>query len=144
MIKEKCKSLKPNSVDLKCKLCNNETDYLEIHHIIPKSRGGLDTENNLINICVDCHGLVHDVSFKRSKGIISTAIQKNKIDLIDAQKWCDDNSILIENKFDELLNKDIDRLNFISYLMLNCDGFGAINLKEFVLTDKIKIKNFII
>ena len=126
----------------KCKLCNNETDYLEIHHIIPKSRGGLDTENNLINICIDCHGLVHDVSFKRSKGVIYTAIQKSKKELIDAQKWCDDNSILIENKFDELVNKDIDRVNFINYLMLNCGGFNAVNLKEFVLTDKIKIKNF--
>jgi hypothetical protein len=33
----------------------------EMHHIIPKSRGGKKT----IPLCIDCHGKAHDVSHRR-------------------------------------------------------------------------------
>ena len=122
-----------------CKLCNKESQYLEVHHIIPKSRGGLDNDNNLINICVVCHGLVHDVKFKGAKGLISTAQKKHKLDFIEAQKWCDENMELINNKMDSILNKDLDEAHFISHLMLNYD-FNAINLKEYTLTGTTKIR----
>lgn len=29
------------------------------HHIVPKSRGGADTEDNLLTLCVYCHSAVH-------------------------------------------------------------------------------------
>jgi hypothetical protein len=124
---------------MECKLCSKESEYLEVHHIIPKSRGGLDNDNNLIKICVDCHSLVHDVGFKRGKGVISTSIKKNKLEIIEAQKWCDENMVLINNKMDSILEKDIFEAQFISYLMLNYN-FHAINLKEYTLTGTTKIR----
>jgi hypothetical protein len=124
---------------MECKLCSKESEYLEVHHIIPKSRGGLDNDNNLINICVDCHSLVHDVGFKGGKGVISTGIKKNKLELIEAQKWCDENMVLINNKMDSILEKDIFEYQFISYLMLNYN-FDSINLKEYTLTGSTKIR----
>lgn len=33
----------------------------EMHHIIPKSRGGIKT----IPLCLDCHGKAHDISNRR-------------------------------------------------------------------------------
>lgn len=33
----------------------------EMHHVIPKSKGGEKT----IPLCIDCHGKAHDVSYRR-------------------------------------------------------------------------------
>ena len=48
---------------MKCKICEKKTEFLESHHIIPKSRGGTDDKSNLIELCSKCHGLAHNVSF---------------------------------------------------------------------------------
>jgi hypothetical protein len=124
---------------MECKLCNIKTNYLEAHHIIPKSRGGLNNDSNLIKICLDCHSKVHDVTFKREKGVISTAIKKHKLDLIEAKKWCDENMELINNKIDSILNKNIDEAQFISYL-IESSNLTPINLKEYTLTGTTKIR----
>ena len=36
------------------------TRYLEIHHIVPRSRGGGNEVENLVCLCSGCHGLVHE------------------------------------------------------------------------------------
>ena len=51
-----------------CKICKTKSNNLENHHIIPKSRGGDDSDCNLIEICSKCHGLAHDVSFSNERG----------------------------------------------------------------------------
>ena len=43
-----------------CQLCSKKHVLLEIHHIIWRSRGGSDDENNLITLCHDCHSKVHE------------------------------------------------------------------------------------
>lgn len=123
-----------------CKLCNIKTDYLEPHHIIPKSRGGSDNESNLIKICIDCHGKVHNVNFKRKDGLVSLAIQKSRLKLIEDQKWCDNNIDIIYKKLEDLADKDIEKLHFINYLMHNSNTFTAVNLKEFTLHNTTKVK----
>lgn len=35
------------------------TRYLEVHHKVPRSRGGTNDEDNLVTLCSGCHGLVH-------------------------------------------------------------------------------------
>jgi len=47
-----------------CQRCGAEggkfgTATLNAHHIIPKSKGGRDSVNNLITLCVDCHEEEH-------------------------------------------------------------------------------------
>ena len=43
--------------NLCCPICERETpeEYLEKHHIIPKSKGGKET----IIVCVDCGDMIH-------------------------------------------------------------------------------------
>jgi 5-methylcytosine-specific restriction endonuclease McrA len=44
-----------------CRKCSKEgVDELEVHHIIPVSQGGSDSEDNLAILCVDCHKTAHD------------------------------------------------------------------------------------
>lgn len=50
---EKCKEKAPF-----IKRSNGEP-YLEVHHIIPLSQGGLDSLENVISLCPNCHRQIH-------------------------------------------------------------------------------------
>lgn len=41
-----------------CAICGNN-DFLEVHHIIPKEKGGTDDYDNLILLCARCHSGIH-------------------------------------------------------------------------------------
>ena len=41
-----------------CALCGSSR-YLQLHHYIPRGKGGKDSPQNLITLCSDCHALVH-------------------------------------------------------------------------------------
>lgn len=41
-----------------CQKCGSK-DYLEVNHIIPKSKGGTNDTNNLITLCDLCHAEEH-------------------------------------------------------------------------------------
>ena len=43
-----------------CQVCGKKHVRLEVHHVIPRSKGGTDDENNLITLCEDCHEAVHN------------------------------------------------------------------------------------
>lgn len=47
-----------------CEMCFGEFDFhkneFNNHHIVPKSRGGIDRKENWINVCIDCHEKIHD------------------------------------------------------------------------------------
>lgn len=43
----------------RCQSCGGMSN-LEVHHKQFRSRGGTDTEQNLITLCVACHRKVHD------------------------------------------------------------------------------------
>ena len=40
--------------DDKCAVCHKE-QLLEVHHIIPQNKGGVDARFNLVTLCKDCH-----------------------------------------------------------------------------------------
>jgi 5-methylcytosine-specific restriction endonuclease McrA len=42
----------------RCQDCGSAT-MLEVHHVQPRSKLGHDTSDNLITLCVDCHGRRH-------------------------------------------------------------------------------------
>ena len=43
----------------RCALCDS-TKGLQVHHAIPRSQGGNNTEHNLITLCATCHlSLIH-------------------------------------------------------------------------------------
>lgn len=41
--------------DHRCKSCGVKTHDGEVHHIRPRSKGGLDNPDNLIYLCMECH-----------------------------------------------------------------------------------------
>lgn len=44
----------------KCEICKYSiTEVLTIHHIVERSKGGLDIDSNLLLICRNCHGEIH-------------------------------------------------------------------------------------
>lgn len=45
--------------DDKCAVCSWSEDTLDVHHILPLSKGGADEEYNLIALCPNCHRLAH-------------------------------------------------------------------------------------
>lgn len=49
----------------RCALCDSGR-YLQIHHVVPRSRGGSDSEYNLITLCSTCHAQCHGVDMYNS------------------------------------------------------------------------------
>lgn len=70
-----------------CQCCGKKDCRLEVHHLIPRSRGGSDKLANLITICSDCHQLAHSSEEqlllfqrkfgKKAKGTLRYATQMN-------------------------------------------------------------------
>lgn len=71
----------------KCQCCGKKNCRLEVHHLLPRSRGGSDKLANLITLCTDCHHLAHSseeqlLAFqkkfgKKAKGTLNYATQMN-------------------------------------------------------------------
>ena len=47
-----------------CQKCKAKNTILQVHHIIPRSKGGTNTPSNLITLCESCHKAVHNGEFK--------------------------------------------------------------------------------
>ena len=58
-----------------CQCCGKKNCRVEVHHIIFRSRGGSDDENNMITLCKECHAGVHNGTVvlnktpKKNKGL---------------------------------------------------------------------------
>ena len=50
-----------------CEYCGKPVKADHVHHIIPLFKGGDNRESNLIALCCNCHGKVHDTNFLKSK-----------------------------------------------------------------------------
>jgi 5-methylcytosine-specific restriction endonuclease McrA len=79
-----------------CQHCKGrrKDSKLEVHHIIYRSNGGSDEEDNLITLCHTCHKCVHSKSIKlkllgKRKGQLKHATQMNSIRL-QLLKLCSD------------------------------------------------------
>lgn len=57
--KDRIKKRNPNDFRLK-----DDSIYVEIHHIIPKSLGGLDVESNLVELLPEEHLIIHMLRYK--------------------------------------------------------------------------------
>lgn len=69
-----------------CQYCKgkHKDSKLEVHHIIFRSQGGSDKEDNLITLCHTCHKRLHngEISLKlngKAKGMLKYATQMNSI-----------------------------------------------------------------
>jgi hypothetical protein len=53
--------------DFKCQECSYYK-HLEVHHIIPKSKGGSDDPENLVTLCQRCHDRKHGREYRGTNG----------------------------------------------------------------------------
>lgn len=70
-----------------CQCCGKKNCRLEVHHLLPRSRGGSDKLANLITLYTDCHHLAHSseeqlLAFqkkfgKKAKGTLNYSTQMN-------------------------------------------------------------------
>ena len=56
----------------KCFECGGLKD--DMHHVIPKSKGGTKT----IPLCAKCHGLIHDKDFVRHRRLLLEGVKRAK------------------------------------------------------------------
>jgi len=47
----------------RCALCDS-TQYIQIHHAVPRGQGGTNNVQNLITLCMDCHALAHGTDLR--------------------------------------------------------------------------------
>ena len=76
----------------KCQRCRRErtVDILTVHHIIPRSKSGGDTEDNLITLCDSCHEFVeHNIGIYSTPELIANSYpcdQEKEEDEFDPDK----------------------------------------------------------
>lgn len=58
--------------------CNCGGSAKQAHHVVPLSLGGNDVLSNLVSLCEDCHGLVHDRSFFRHSELTKAGLARAK------------------------------------------------------------------
>ncbi len=46
----------------RCALCDSDSG-IQIHHIVPRGRGGTNFPHNLITLCWRCHAIAHGTRF---------------------------------------------------------------------------------
>ena len=83
---ENTKAMVLNRDNYTCQYCKgkHKDSKLEVHHIIFRSQGGSDEENNLITLCHTCHKALHDGKINpklngKIKGNLKYATQMNSI-----------------------------------------------------------------
>ena len=83
----------------KCQCCGKKNCRLEVHHLLPRNRGGSDKLANLITLCTDCHHLAHSseeqlLAFqkkfgKKARGTLRYATQMNVLRHMLQRKYPD-------------------------------------------------------
>jgi hypothetical protein len=69
------KPLNQNNMNGKCFNCNYYGD-IHMHHVVPKSLGGINT----VPLCIKCHGIVHGRDFVKSRNLQRIGIEKAKME----------------------------------------------------------------
>ena len=61
-----------------CEYCGKKNCYTNTHHIKSKGSGGDDTEDNLIELCSNCHIRAHDGLISKQELIKIAKMRKRK------------------------------------------------------------------
>ena len=59
----------------RCALCDS-TKYIQIHHVIPRSRGGGNHPHNLITLCADCHAMAHGINLQGWQDVTQETVEQ--------------------------------------------------------------------
>lgn len=75
--------------DNKCAICGGN-DFLEVHHLLPKSKGGTDDFDNLILLCACCHSAIHNKAYNPETYHQNTSIDYESAKPILAQYFANE------------------------------------------------------
>jgi len=131
MMMRKRHSTRPKQIPLKdiCYLCGFDK-VLNTHHIIPKSEGGSNDNKNKINLCPNCHALVH-------KGEYKTELLVNKkvtIESIDVNKNSD-NETVFGSDYISVAEESIDVNKNVDNKTDNKNVFGSVDVNKNVYNE---------
>lgn len=87
-----------------CVSCGCEED-LEVHHIIPRDRGGENAKDNLATLCADCHYYAHGGGEPTGENRFTAAVW-NSVEYAGQDAFWDE---WIHQSFDERVSKDFTR-----------------------------------
>lgn len=59
-----------------CSICGWNESSCDIHHIIPKSKGGTNDADNLIIVCPNCHRVIHTTNKYNKEYLQSLSVSK--------------------------------------------------------------------
>lgn len=60
----------------KCPCCGNMHSFFHLHHILPRSVGGIDEPSNIIRLCEICHSKIHMRQNTSLSTLIKAGIKK--------------------------------------------------------------------
>jgi hypothetical protein len=124
----------------KCQICNTKSEFLEKHHIIPKSRGGSDSKNNLIELCSNCHGKAHNIEFKNERGgLVKEGAKRTKDQVEKDKEWLENNDFLVLKKLNKLMDANQEKHDLFLNLM-HCNKIDATHLKKWVINGSFRLK----
>lgn len=64
-----------------CAVCGTHR-YLQIHHYIPRGKGGKDCPHNLITLCSDCHALAHGINLVGHPDLTQEDMEQNIVEYL--------------------------------------------------------------
>jgi len=64
-----------------CAVCGTHR-YLQIHHYIPRGKGGKDHPHNLITLCSDCHALAHGINLIGHPDLTQEDMEQNIVEYL--------------------------------------------------------------
>ena len=65
-----------NRANKGCAICGWNESTCDIHHIIPKSKGGTNNNDNLIIVCPNCHRVIHTTDKYSEEFLLQYSIEK--------------------------------------------------------------------
>lgn len=114
---------KRNQYDLR--IHSNEKLYLENHHIVPRSIGGYDTADNLVNLLPEEHIFVHYLRWKAFKNHIDLCAVNFMISGFDNVK----NNCITKVQMNKIIRQDFSRkrIAFGKFISKHNKGHPAIS-----------------
>ena len=76
----------------RCALCDS-TKYIQVHHVIPRSRGGTNHPHNLITLCADCHAMAHGINLQGWQDVTQETVEQAAVEYLsdlyaeEGQPW---------------------------------------------------------
>jgi len=52
---------------LSCVMCGWDRTTLDLHHVVPRSKGGTNNHDNLVPLCPNCHRMAHESQYMQEE-----------------------------------------------------------------------------